>query len=111
MAPMAAPRPKPMVPKPPEVMNCPGWSKWKCCAAHTWCWPTSVVMMELAGHVSLMMPHVNSYVRDGLGDRTPYDLFTEEFGEDVAALFGIVRFAANDFTLKPSLRGIEVKVK
>ena len=61
--------------------------------------------------VSLMMSHVNSYVRDGLGDRTPYDLFTAEFGEDVAALFGIVRVAASDVTLKPSLLGIEVKVK
>ena len=60
---------------------------------------------------SLMMSHVNSYVRDGLGDRTPYDLFAAEFGEDVAALFGIVRVAANDVTLKPSLLGIEVKVR
>ena len=58
-----------------------------------------------------MMSHVNSYVRKGLGDKTPYDLFTAEFGEDVAALFGIVRVAANDVTLKPSLLGIEVKVK
>ena len=60
---------------------------------------------------SLMMSHVNSYVRDGLGDRTPYDLFAAEFGEDAAALFGIVRVAANDVTLRPSLLGIEVKVK
>ena len=60
---------------------------------------------------SLMMSHVNSYVRDGLGDRTPYDLFAAEFGEDVAALFGIVRVAANDVTPRPSLPGIEVKVK
>ena len=60
---------------------------------------------------SPMMSHVNSYVRDGLGDRTPYDLFAAEFGEDVAALFGIVRVAANDVTPRPSLPGIEVKVK
>lgn len=61
--------------------------------------------------VSLMMSHVNSYVRDGLGDRTPYDLFAAEHGSDVAALFGIARIAANDVTLKPSLLGAEVKVK
>ena len=61
--------------------------------------------------VSLMMSHVNAYVRNGLGDRTPYDLFAAEFGEDVAALFGIVRVAANDVTPRPSLPGIEVKVK
>ena len=61
--------------------------------------------------VSLMMSHVNSYVRRGLGNKTPYDLFAREYGEDVAALFGISRIAANDVTLKPSLLGIEVKVK
>ena len=61
--------------------------------------------------VSLMMSHVNSYVRRGLGNKTPYDLFAREYGEDVAALFGISRIAANDVTLRPSLLGIEVKVK
>ena len=61
--------------------------------------------------VSLMMSHVNSYVRRGLGNKTPYDLFAREYGEDVAALFGISRIAANDVTLKPSLLGIEVKVR
>lgn len=61
--------------------------------------------------VSLMMSHVNSYVRKGLGDKTPYDLFTAEQGEQIASLFGISRIAANDVTLKPSLLGIEVKVK
>lgn len=60
---------------------------------------------------SLLASHVNSYVRHGLGDRTPYDLFTAEFGEDVAELFGIVRVAANDVTLKPSLLGVEVRVR
>lgn len=43
--------------------------------------------------------------------RQSYDLFAREYGEDVAALFGISRIAANDVTLKPSLLGIEVKVK
>ena len=61
--------------------------------------------------VSLMMSHVNSYVRKGLGDKTPYDLFTAEQGEEIASLFGISRIAANDVTLKPSLLGIGVKVK
>ncbi len=61
--------------------------------------------------VSLMMSHVNSYVRRGLGNKTPYDLFTAEQGEEIANIFGISRMAANDVTLKPSLLGIEVKVK
>ena len=63
------------------------------------------------GGVSLMMSHVNSYVRKGLGNKTPYDLFTAEQGEEIANLFRISRIAANDVTLKPSLLGIEVKVK
>ena len=58
-----------------------------------------------------MMSHINSYVREGLDNTTPYNLFTSEFGEEVAELFGIVRIAANDVTLKPSLLGIEVKIK
>ena len=61
--------------------------------------------------VTLMMSHINSYVREGLDNTTPYNLFTSEFGEEVAELFGIVRIAANDVTLKPSLLGIEVKIK
>ena len=61
--------------------------------------------------VSLLMSHVNSYVRKGLGNKTPYDLFTAEQGEEIASLFGMSRIAANDVTLKPSLLGIEVKVK
>ena len=36
---------------------------------------------------SLMMSHVNSYVRDGLGDRTPYDLFAET-GEKISPEIG-----------------------
>ena len=58
-----------------------------------------------------MMSHVNSYVRKGLGDRTPYGLFTAEQGDEIASLFGMSRIAANDVILKPSLLGIEVKVK
>ena len=61
--------------------------------------------------VSLMMSHVNSYVRKGLGNKTPYDLFTAEQGEEIANIFGISRIAANDVTLRPSLLGIEVKVR
>lgn len=61
--------------------------------------------------VSLMMSHINSYARKGLGERTPYDLFRAEFGGEIMDLFAITRIAANDVTLKPSLPGIEVAVK
>jgi hypothetical protein len=33
-----------MVPSPPEVIQRFGSSNLKNCAAHIWCWPTSVVM-------------------------------------------------------------------
>ena len=60
--------------------------------------------------VSLAMSHLNSYVREGLKG-IPCDLFAREHGEDVAALLGISRIDPNEVTLKPSLLGIEVKVK
>ena len=42
-APIAAGRPKPIVPSPPEVIQRRGRSKRRRLAAHIWCWPTSVV--------------------------------------------------------------------
>ena len=40
-APIAAGRPKPIVPRPPELIQVRGSVKWKYCADHIWCWPTS----------------------------------------------------------------------
>ena len=45
-APMAAGRPKPIVPRPPELIQRRGLEKWKYCAAHIWCWPTSEARMQ-----------------------------------------------------------------
>ena len=62
--------------------------------------------------VNLMMSHINSYPRRALKDRTPFDLFAERFGADVAEkVFGVRKVSPNDVVLKPSLLGIEVKVK
>ena len=61
--------------------------------------------------IDLMMSHINSYLRPVLGDRTPYDLFTQKFGTDITELFGIKRIPANDIVLKPKLLGIEQKVR
>jgi hypothetical protein len=60
--------------------------------------------------VSLMMSHINSYIRKEIKG-IPYDLFTKEYGVEVASLFGISHISPNDVILKPSLLGIEVKVK
>ena len=45
--PMAAGRQKPMVPRPPEVMNWRGASTFHHWAANIWCSPTPVVTMAL----------------------------------------------------------------
>ena len=44
-APIAAGRPKPIVPMLPEVSQRRGAPKSNICAAHIWCWPTPVVMI------------------------------------------------------------------
>ena len=62
--------------------------------------------------VELLFSHINSYPRKALKDRTPYDLFVSRFDADIAEkVFGIRRIEPNDVTLKPSLLGIEVKIK
>ena len=61
--------------------------------------------------VGLMMSHINSYVREASGDKPPYDLMTRKFGVEFADLFNIRRIPANDVVLKPSLLGIEQKVR
>ena len=61
--------------------------------------------------VALMLSHVNGYVRRSIGNKTPWQLFAESFGQECAKLFGVVEIAPNDVCLKPSLLGIEVRVK
>lgn len=61
--------------------------------------------------IDLMMSHINSYVREASDDKTPYELMTRRFGIEFADLFNIKRIPANDIILKPSLLGIEQKVR
>ena len=42
---------------------------------------------------------------------SPWDLMTQKFGVEFADLFNIRRIPANDVVLKPSLLGIEQKVR
>ena len=52
--------------------------------------------------ISLVMSHVNSYTRDGLGNRTPYDAFVELHGQRGRAFLdrlGIRRIPGNQVTL------------
>lgn len=60
--------------------------------------------------ISLMMSHINGYIREKLKG-IPYTLFTREYGTEVASLLGISHIDPNEVTLKPSLLGIEVEIK
>lgn len=61
--------------------------------------------------VQLALSHVNSYVREALNNKTPYDLFTKAMGVKTAEIFGIEKVAAQNVVLKPSLLGIVQKTK
>lgn len=56
--------------------------------------------------VSLVMSHVNSYVRYVQGNKTPYDTFSFYYGAEAAAALGVSHIDPNKVTLKPSLVGI-----
>lgn len=53
--------------------------------------------------ISLMMSHINSYSREKLNDKSPFDMFSFIYGYDVLEKFGICRIPANEILLKPSL--------
>jgi IS30 family transposase len=53
--------------------------------------------------ISLMMSHINSYSREKLNDKAPFDLFGFLYGYDTPGLLGMQRIPANDILLKPSL--------
>ena len=58
--------------------------------------------------IALALSHLNSYPRESLGGRTPYDVFVEKHGEEGRAFLaklGIVRIPANQVTLHPFLLG------
>jgi IS30 family transposase len=53
--------------------------------------------------VNKMMSHINSYARDSLGGKTPYDVFTFFFGTATAHALGIFPIAPELVCLKPLL--------
>ena len=58
--------------------------------------------------VALALSHLNSYPRESLGWRTPYDVFVEKHGDEgkeFLSKLGIVRIPANQVTLHPFLLG------
>lgn len=53
--------------------------------------------------ISLMMNHINSYRREGLNDRSPYDVFSYLFGEYVLNKLGVKHVPPDSIVLRPSL--------
>ncbi len=53
--------------------------------------------------ISLMMNHVNSYGRPCLGNKTPYEIMSFMYGEEVLERLGCCKVAPNDVTLRPAL--------
>lgn len=53
--------------------------------------------------ISLMMDHINSYCRESLGNKCPYDMFSFLYGEEVLTNLGCHKINANDVTLNNSI--------
>lgn len=53
--------------------------------------------------IDLMMDHINSYCRESLGNKCPYDMFAFLYGESVLKSLGCNRIPANDVTLNKSI--------
>lgn len=53
--------------------------------------------------ISLMMSHINSYARKNLGNKSPYDIFSFQYNEDILHAFGLQRIPADEINLTPKL--------
>jgi IS30 family transposase len=53
--------------------------------------------------IDLMMSHINSYSREKLNDKSPYDVFCFLYGDSLLEKVGLRKIPANDILLKPEL--------
>lgn len=53
--------------------------------------------------INLMMNHINSYSRPNLGNKTPYEVFSSLFGEEILRKMGAEPIPPDKVTLRPSL--------
>jgi len=53
--------------------------------------------------INLMMSHINSYSREKLNDKSPFDVFSFLHGDSVIEKLGQRKISANDIHLRPSL--------
>ena len=59
--------------------------------------------------ISLMMDHINSYSRESLGNKSPYDMFAFLYGEKILDLLKCHRIPPQDITLNKSIFRKEVQ--
>jgi hypothetical protein len=53
--------------------------------------------------VNLIFSHVNSITRKVLYGKSPYEMFSFTFGENIASLFGIIPIPADEVVQSPKL--------
>jgi IS30 family transposase len=58
--------------------------------------------------ISLMMNHINSYSRESLGNKSPYDVFRFFYGDKLLTLLGCTTIPAREITLNKSVFRREV---
>lgn len=58
--------------------------------------------------IDLMMNHINSYVRESLGNKSPYEMFSFLYGQEILDLLECQLFPPQKVTLSPSVFRREV---
>ena len=53
--------------------------------------------------INLMMNHINSYARKNLGNKSPYEVFTFLYGEELLKVFNLEQIPADEIVLTPDL--------
>ena len=53
--------------------------------------------------INLMMEHINSYTREKLNDRSPYQSFSFFYGQDILDALNVKPVTTNDIILRPGL--------
>lgn len=53
--------------------------------------------------IDLMMSHINSYARKSLGNKSPYEVFAFQYGEELLKLFNLKKIPAGEIILTPKL--------
>lgn len=59
--------------------------------------------------IKRMMDHINSYGRESIGNKSPYEMFAFLYGEDILDLLGCHRIPPQEVTLNSSVFHREVK--